>query len=56
MEGPDAAARWQDLSLAQRREVIDLLCEVRVLPTGRGKRTFDPSSVQITWRTGTYCS
>ena len=53
VQGPDAAARWEGLSLEQRREVIDLLCEVRVLPVGRGKRTFDPRSVRITWRTST---
>ncbi len=48
--GTDAERRWAGLSLEQRREVIDLLCEVRILPVGRGRRTFDPLSVAITWK------
>ncbi len=49
--GADADARWAGLSLEQKREVINLLCVVKVWPTGRGRRTFDPGTVQIEWRT-----
>jgi len=48
--GADAAARWEVLSLEQRRELINLLCEVRILPVGKGHRTFDPASVAVEWR------
>lgn len=48
--GPDAADRWQLLSLPQKREVIDVLMTVTLLPAGRGRR-FDPDSVKIEWRT-----
>lgn len=50
LSGADAAQRWEGLSLEQRREVIGLLCSVRVLPVGRGRRTFDPASVEVVWR------
>ncbi len=49
--GPDAEQRWERLSLEQRREVVQLLCEVQVDPAGRGRRTFDPRAIRITWRT-----
>ncbi|WP_299956698.1 recombinase family protein [uncultured Modestobacter sp.] len=48
--GPDAAARWAELTLPQRREVIDTLMTVRVHPTGRGVRTFRPEDVEIVWK------
>lgn len=51
VSGPDAEARWAGLSLEQRREVIGILCEVRIDPAGRGHRVFDPAAVEITWRT-----
>lgn len=49
--GPRAAEAWDALTIEQRREVIDTLCSVRILPMGRGRRTFDPASVEVTWRT-----
>ena len=48
--GADAEQRWVKLSLEQRREVIGLLCAVRILPARRGARTFDPETVEIAWR------
>lgn len=50
--GPDAAERWARLSMPQKREIIDTLMTVRIMPTGRGRRTFDPESISIEWRTG----
>jgi hypothetical protein len=47
----DVYEAWSRLSLLQRREVIDLLCRVTILPQGRGV-DFDPSKVQIEWRQG----
>ncbi len=49
--GLDAAVTWDRLSLEQRREVIALLCEVRILRGMPGARVFDPQTVQITWGT-----
>lgn len=46
----DIAERWDSLPITVRREVVDLLAEVRILPARRGARTFDPESVSITWR------
>lgn len=51
VSGPDAEPRWAGLSLEQRREVIGILCEVRIDPAGRGHRVFDPAAVEIVWRT-----
>jgi site-specific DNA recombinase len=49
--GPDAAEVWAGLPLTAKREVIGLLMTVRIMPTRRGSRTFDPDSVKIEWRT-----
>jgi site-specific DNA recombinase len=51
LAGVDVAAVWDDLPITTRREVIRTLAEIRILPTGRGTRHFDPDSVSITWRT-----
>jgi site-specific DNA recombinase len=48
--GPDAAARWVGLTLAQKREVIDTLMTVRIMPTGKGVRNFRPQDVVIEWK------
>jgi DNA invertase Pin-like site-specific DNA recombinase len=47
--GPDAERRWDAMSLTQRREIIRALVEIRILPTGRGRRIFDPTSVEVRW-------
>ncbi|MEV6100652.1 recombinase family protein [Nocardia sp. NPDC051981] len=38
---------FQTADLASKRAVIDLLCDVYLLPAPRGRKTFDPSSVLI---------
>ncbi len=45
----DVAERWAELPLAQRREVIELLMTVTILPSGKGVR-FIPEHVAIEWR------
>jgi site-specific DNA recombinase len=50
VSGPDAAQVWQRLTLHQRRELVSVLCAIRILPAGRGHRTFDPELVEITWK------
>lgn len=49
-EGGDVGARFDALSLDRRRAVISTLVTVTILPVNRG-RGFDPSSVQIEWKT-----
>jgi site-specific DNA recombinase len=50
--GPDIAERWGALPLSTRRELIDTLMMVEIMPTGKGRRQFDPSSIRITWKAG----
>jgi len=46
----NVAARWETFDLRTRREIVDALMVVKVLPaTAKGKR-FDPASIAITWR------
>ncbi len=48
--GTDAEATWNRLTLEQRREVVSLLCSVRILRGKPGARSFDPQTVEITWK------
>lgn len=49
----DVKADWDGLSLDRKRAVVDVLCTVTILRTGRtGRRAFDPETVRIEWRTG----
>ena len=47
---PDIAERWPSLPLTVRREIIDALMVIRIMPAGRGRRTFDPRTVAIEWK------
>jgi DNA invertase Pin-like site-specific DNA recombinase len=47
---PDAARVWRDLPLTTKREVISVLMTVRIMPTKRGGRTFNPANVEIEWK------
>jgi site-specific DNA recombinase len=46
----DPVAAFDAASLMIRRTVIDALCVIRLFPTKRGRKTFDPESVAIEWR------
>jgi site-specific DNA recombinase len=46
----DPAARWEELPLLARRQVIETLIDVTIMPTRPGL-AFDPKLVRITWRT-----
>ncbi|GAA5111408.1 recombinase family protein [Haloechinothrix salitolerans] len=48
MAGPDAEKRWKAASLATRRQVLDALYTVTILPVGRNAVKFSTSGVQIT--------
>lgn len=43
---------WQRLTLAERREIISLLCEVVILPAPHRGARFRPEDVRIDWRGG----
>lgn len=48
--GPDAEMIWQRLALEQRREVVTLLCSIRILRGTPGARSFDPATVEVAWK------
>lgn len=46
-------AVWEGLSLAQKRAILEVVCDVSVLPTRRPTtRGFDPDGVRIEWKIG----
>ena len=48
---PGLASRWASADLTQRRELIGVFLEsVVVSPAVRGRNTFDPARVKLTWR------
>lgn len=57
---PDVPAVWAALDLDRKRAVIDVLMEIKLLPSRRGRppgwrpgeRYFDPRTVQVKWRKG----
>ncbi|KDE13852.1 recombinase family protein [Rhodococcus aetherivorans] len=48
----DVEAAWSELSTARRRSVIDTLAVVTLYSPGRGRRSFDPGTVGIVWKSG----
>jgi DNA invertase Pin-like site-specific DNA recombinase len=46
----DIAAAWATLPLAQRRAILDVVCDVRVLPATPTTRGFNPDGVRIEWK------
>jgi hypothetical protein len=52
LAGGGIAAAWKQLSLAQKRAILDVVADVTVLPTAatRNRRGFDPDSVRIDWK------
>ena len=48
---PDIGAVWDQLPLSRRRAVVALLLDIRVHRTRQGARVFDPSAVELRWRT-----
>ncbi len=47
----DVGAAWQAADLAVRRQAVDALMTVTLLPPERGRKDFDPDTVKIEWRT-----
>lgn len=60
VDAGDASAVWETLSLDRKRAIIDTLMTVTLQPTRKGRPAgwlpgqsyFDPTSVEIEWRTG----
>jgi DNA invertase Pin-like site-specific DNA recombinase len=50
LTGTDVRKAWDDLGVDRQRMVVATLLQVRLLPVGRGRRTFDPSTVEIGWK------
>jgi site-specific DNA recombinase len=52
LAGGNIEAAWKQLTLAQKRAILDAVADVTVLPTAatRNRRGFDPDSVQIGWK------
>jgi hypothetical protein len=48
----DVAAAWGATPTDRQRGVIDALMTVTLLPVGRGRRYFDPETVEIEWKAG----
>ena len=40
-------AQWDTLPITTRREIITAMCEVVIMPAGRGHRTFDPTLIKV---------
>jgi DNA invertase Pin-like site-specific DNA recombinase len=43
---------WAVLSLMQKRAILDVVCDVTVLPSKPTTRGFDPDGVRIDWKVG----
>lgn len=50
LSSPDPRATWQQMNVDRRRAVIDHFFTVRLLPPGRGVRTFRPETVSVSRR------
>jgi hypothetical protein len=49
--GASLRERWPDLSLGQRRAVVDAVIEsITIAPTTRAGNKFDPDRVAVSWR------
>lgn len=49
LAGEDVRGYWGSLSPEMRGDVVDMLLEVRVMPSPRGLRRFDPNTIEMTW-------
>lgn len=45
--GPEAAARWEGWTLAEKRQALRVLFRIEVHPTRHGMREFDESTVEL---------
>ncbi|UQE73879.1 recombinase family protein [Gordonia sp. PP30] len=51
MMGPDARARWDDLSLMRRRDLIRAMVEIKIFRIGTGRRIYPAGEgIELTWK------
>ncbi len=50
IDADDVRAAWEALDTDRQRAVIAILMRVIIHPAGRGRRTFDPTTIVIAWR------
>jgi len=50
VDADDVLTAWEALDLQRKRAVVRTLVSVVVHRAGKGARTFDPSTVTVTWR------
>lgn len=50
LDSQPAKEAWNGLDIDQRRRLVDTLMSVTLLPAPRGRKVFDPASVQIDWK------
>ena len=51
MAGPGAHTTWERFTIADRRTVLRSLLTVRINPSTRGTRRFNPNDIAVTWKT-----
>ena len=51
VEADDVEKTWRATPTDRQRAVIHALMEIVIHPPGKGARHFDPTTVQITWKT-----
>ena len=50
LAGGNIEAVWAQLSLMQKRAILEVVADVHVLPTRPTTRGFDPDGVRIDWK------
>lgn len=48
LQSKDSVAAFNDADLMMKRKAINFLCEVRLHPHPRGRKTFDRETVKVT--------
>ena len=48
--GSEVAERWESLHVDRQAAVINALMTIVLRPPGRGRKTFDPSSIEVEWK------
>jgi hypothetical protein len=50
--GGNIEAAWAQLSLAQKRAILQVVADVHVLPTKASIKSFNPDGVWVDWKVG----
>jgi hypothetical protein len=52
LAGGNIEAAWAQLSLMQKRAILEAVADVHVLPTKASIKGFDPAGVRVDWKVG----